>query len=196
MLMIVFYGFIILGTRFLIDKSPNKLIYFLISMVFIQCVFVFETYQKKTKKEFIVFHKSRNSAIGIRTGGKLLVNHDLDSAEIQNLNFITSYRIAENIDQVFNSKIPAFFEVDNEQILILDSLGVYQLYGLKNPFVVLRNSPKINLERLIKTIHPKQIIADGNNYKSYVNKWRTICEKQKTPFYYTGKNGAFVYEKK
>ncbi|PQJ77650.1 competence protein [Polaribacter glomeratus] len=193
--MISLYLLIALGTRFLIDTSAKKLIYFLISIVIIQSIFVFETHQKKIKEEFIVFHKSRNSIIGIRTLGKLIVHHDIDSSIIQKSNFITSYRIAENVDQTFIKHIPAVFEYKKEQILIIDSLGVYPFKGVKKPIVVLQYSPKINLERLIKTIHPKQIIADGNNYKSYVKKWRVICEKQKTPFYYTGKNGAFIYDK-
>ena len=65
---------------------------------------------------------------------------------------------------------------------------------MKNPIVVLQYSPKINLERLIQFVKPKQIVADGNNYKSFVKTWEGICRKQKTPFYYTGKNGAFMYE--
>jgi competence protein ComEC len=194
-LMVSFYILIIFAARFLIDKSARKLIYFLISILIIQSVLVFETHQKKIKKEFIVFHKSRNSVIGIRAGQKLLVHHDLDSLGIQKSNFITSYRIGENVDQAFNMNIPSFFEFEKQQILVIDSLGIYQLKGLKNPIVILQYSPKINLERLIKTINPKQIIADGNNYKTFVNRWKVICENEKTPFYYTGINGAFVYDK-
>jgi competence protein ComEC len=194
-LMVSCYIFVIFAARFLIDKSARKLIYFLISILIIQSVLVFETHQKKIKKEFIVFHKSRNSVIGIRTGQKLLVHHDLDSLGIQKSNFITSYRIGENVDQAFNMNIPSFFEFEKQQILVIDSLGIYQLKGLKNPIVILQYSPKINLERLIKIINPKQIIADGNNYKTFVNRWKVICENEKTPFYYTGINGAFVYDK-
>jgi competence protein ComEC len=195
MWMISLYLLIVLGTRLLMDTSAKKMIYFLISILIIQSIFVFETHQKKIKKEFIVFHKSRNSIIGIRAGGKLLVHHNMDSLIIQKSNFIASYRIAENVGQMFINQIPAIFEYKKDQILIIDSLGIYPVIGLKKPIVVLQYSPKINLERLIKTIHPKQIIADGNNYKMYVNKWEAICKKQKTPFYYTGKNGAFIYDK-
>ena len=192
--MISIYIFIIFITRFLIDKKPKKLIYLLLSILFLQSVFVFENYQKRSKKEFIVFHQNRNSVIGQREGDKLLVHHNLDSVAIQNSNFLTSYQIGENVQQVYNNVIPSFYQFNKNQILIVDSLGVYQLKGLKNPIVVLQNSPKINLERLIKSIKPKQIIADGNNYKSYVKSWEEMCRKQKTPFYYTGKNGAFVYK--
>ncbi len=194
-LMVSCYILVIFAARFFIDKSARKLIYFLISILIMQSVLVLETHQKKTKKEFIVFHKSRNSVIGIRAGEQLLVYHDLDSLSIRESNFITSYRIGENVAQAFKNNIPSFFEYKKQQILVIDSLGIYQLKGLKNPIVILQYSPKINLERLIKTINPKQIIADGNNYKTFVNRWKVICENEKTPFYYTGINGAFVYDK-
>ena len=57
-------------------------------------------------------------------------------------------------------------------------------------------SKKINLERLIKTLQPKQLITDGSNYKSDVLRWKVIAEKQKTPFYNTSKNGAYILKLK
>jgi competence protein ComEC len=156
---------------------------------------MFETHQRKTEKAVIVFHKSRSSVFGIRAGEELLVYHNLDSLELKKTNAMTSYRIGENVHQYFKTQKPSIFKFENEHILLLDSLGVYQLNNLNKPSVVLRYSPKINLERLIKTMQPKQIIADGSNYKSDVNRWKIVCEKQKTPFYYTGKNGAYIIKK-
>ncbi|WP_288956329.1 hypothetical protein [uncultured Polaribacter sp.] len=61
--------------------------------------------------------------------------------------------------------------------------------------MVLQYSPKINLVRLIKTIKPTQIVADGSNYKSYVLRWEKTSFKHKIPFHYTGQKGAFILEK-
>ena len=192
LMMIASYLFIIFLVRFLVDKSLKKSSYFLISILIIQSVFVFETYQKKTKTGFIVFHKSRSSVLGIRAGEDLLVYHNLDSLDIKKSNLMTSYRIGENVAQHFKTQKSAIFKFEEEHLLLIDSLGVYQLNTLKNPIIVLQYSPKINLERLIKTMQPKQIIADGSNYKSYVSRWRIVCEKEKTPFHYTGEKGAFM----
>ena len=165
---------------------------FLISILIVQTVFVFERHQKKVKSEFIIFQKSRSSVLGIRAGEKLLVDHNLDSLEIEKSNLMASYRIGENVQQYFKAYNSSIFQFEKQHILLVDSLGVYQLNNLKNLSVVLQYSPKINMERLIKTMQPKLIIADGSNYKSDVNRWEIICNKQKTPFYYTGKNGAYV----
>ena len=192
LVMIASYLFIIFLIRFLIDKSPKKMIYFLISILIVQTVFVFERHQKKVKSEFIIFQKSRSSVLGIRAGEKLLVYHNLDSLEIEKSNLMASYRIGENVQQYFKAYNSSIFQFEKQHILLVDSLGVYQHNILKNLSVVLQYSPKINMERLIKTMQPKLIIADGSNYKSDVNRWEIICNKQKTPFYYTGKNGAYV----
>jgi competence protein ComEC len=192
LMMIASYISIIFLVRFLMDSSLKKMIYFLISIVIFQSVFVFETYQNKSKIGFIVFHKSRSSVLGIRTGKDFLVYHNLDSLDIKKSNLITSYKIGENVHQHFKTQETAIFKFKNEHILLIDSLGVYQLNKLINPIIVLQYSPKINLERLIITMQPKQIIADGSNYKSYISRWKIVCEKEKIPFYYTGKNGAYM----
>jgi competence protein ComEC len=192
LMMIASYISIIFLVRFLMDSSLKKMIYFLISIVIFQSVFVFETYQNKSKTGFIVFHKSRSSVLGIRTGKDFLVYHNLDSLDIKKFNLITSYKIGENVHQHFKTQETAIFKFKNEHILLIDSLGVYQLNKLINPIIVLQYSPKINLERLIITMQPKQIIADGSNFKSYVSRWEIVCEKEKIPFYYTGKNGAYM----
>ena len=194
LMMLVSYLVIVLGASFFIHKSSKKLIYFLISILIIQSVFLYENHKMKSKKEFVIFHKSRNSILGNRVGKELFVNHDLDSFLISKSNSMVSYMVGENVNQSFEKQLLNIYKFDNEMILVIDSLGVFQLDNLKNPVVVLQQSSKINLERLIQKIAPKQIIADGSNYKSYVKRWEKICVKQKTPFHYTG-NGAFILKK-
>lgn len=191
-MMLIVYIVIVFGIHFLTNKSAKRLIYFLVSFMIYQGVFLFENYQKKTKQEFILFHKSRNSIIGNRVGEQLLINHDLDSLKISKINSMVSYRVGEKINAHYKTGFSNVYQFKNQLILVVDSLGIYQLKKLRSPIVILQQSPKINLERLIRTLNPKQIIADGSNYKSYVNRWKVICEKQKTPFHYTGKNGAYI----
>jgi competence protein ComEC len=77
-----------------------------------------------------------------------------------------------------------------KKILCIDSLGIYNPKQ-KPEVVVLTQSPKINLKRLISTIQPKQIIADGSNYKSYVKLWKATCEQEKIPFHATAEKGFY-----
>ena len=79
--------------------------------------------------------------------------------------------------------------------MLIDRLGVYQLDKLKEPIVVLQYAPKINLERLIQTLKPSLIIADGSSYKSDINRWEATALTNAIPFHYTGKKGAFILSK-
>ncbi|HAF78728.1 MAG TPA: competence protein, partial [Maribacter sp.] len=75
---------------------------------------------------------------------------------------------------------------------ITDSSVVYPLSTSDK--ILLTQSPKINLDRLIDSIQPKEIIADGSNYKSYVDRWKVTCIKNKIPFHYTGEKGAYYFK--
>jgi len=190
--MLFWYVFLFLGVSFFIKKSSKNLIYFLVSIVFLQTIFLFESKENKMKEELIVFHKSRFSMIGKRIGKQLFLQHDLDSVRLKKENSIKTYRISEGIDEVKKINFKNFIRFSNKDILLIDSLSVYKVSGMIEPIVVLQYSPKINLTRLIKTIKPSQIVADGSNYKSYISLWSKTCKELKTPFYYTAQNGAYI----
>ena len=86
----------------------------------------------------------------------------------------------------------SFYQINNKKLLVIDSLGVYNIKSFRPNYVLLRNSPKINLNRLIDSLHPELIIADGSNYKSYVARWEALSRKQKLPFHNTSEKGAFT----
>ena len=98
-----------------------------------------------------------------------------------------------NIETYLEEEIPDIFRYNNKNILILDSLGIVPKQG-KIHTVLLTNSPRINLNRLIDSLRPKQIVADGSSYFSYVARWEKTCKLKKLPFSYTAKQGAFPIE--
>lgn len=191
LLMLTWYALIILFFQFIIQRKPKQTVYLLSSVLLIQLVLIFEKYQQTHKKEFIVFHKNKQTIIGSRNGNQTKIYHNLDTL-ISKQPFLRNYKIRENTTLNINNKTPNIFQFKNNTILVVDSLGVYNIPQLKNVIVLLSQSPKINLNRLIYTLSPKQIIADGSNYKSYVQDWKQTCKKEKTPFHYTYENGAYI----
>ncbi|MBL4642282.1 MAG: competence protein, partial [Flavobacteriaceae bacterium] len=153
-------------------------------------------YEKKNAvntEELVVFNKSRHSIIGYNKNGLLMVYHSLDSLSIQNLGVIKEYKIGERVINVhYENEIPNLIKFKKEYVLVVDSLGIYAINGIENPIVLLRTSPKVNLERLIKVLQPKHIIADASNYKSQIANWKFICDKNNIPFTYTQVDGAFI----
>ena len=75
----------------------------------------------------------------------------------------------------------------------MDSLCIYPKQKKVN-YLVLTQSPKLNLERLLDSIQVKKVIADGSNYKSSIARWKATCTKRKLPFHYTGEKGTYYFE--
>ena len=191
-LMLYWYVVIFLGIYFLLHKTSIKLIYFFISIALLQSVFLLESNKNKSKEEIIVFHKSRFSMIGKRIGERLLLQHNIDSLRFLKENSIKSYKIAESIAEIKETNFKNIISFSNKYILLIDSLGIYQISGMNAPIVLMQYSPKINMTRLIKKIEPSQIIVDGSNYKSDVIRWENICIRNNVPFHYTGIKGAYI----
>ena len=66
-----------------------------------------------------------------------------------------------------------------------------QIENINPDIVILRQSPKINLERLIEINRPKLIVADASNYKTTILLWKSICIKKKIPFHATVEKGFY-----
>ncbi len=78
------------------------------------------------------------------------------------------------------------------KILVIDSLGLIPL-NLKPDILILTQSPKVNLDRILMSFNPKQVVFDGSNYKSYVKHWEATCKKRKIPFHNTNEKGFYSY---
>lgn len=157
----------------------------------------FQVIQLNTKHHslsdvFIVFNKSRFTMIGQKLNSQLIVYHNLNSEKRKYDNVISNYKIGESISEVVEDSIQYLYNFQNNKILVIDSLGVYKNLSFKPDMILLRNSPKINLNRLIDNINPKLIIADASNFKSYVFRWKSTCEDKKIPFHYTNEKGALI----
>ena len=186
-LYLIIVSLVVLLKRF----SPKRLQVALVAVCLLLSAYIYDKY-KASSNELIVFHKSRTTAIGIKQKTTLMILRNDSLLNLDTYPF-KGYRTEMQIDSFSEREIPSVFSYNNKSILILDSLGIVPKNKIID-IVILTNSPRVNLERLIKTVRPSQIIADGNNYKSYVKRWSQTCEKKKLPFYYTGNKGAFILE--
>ncbi len=185
------YLVIISLIRLLKKWHYSNLKYILITTVIFQSVIIYTNYNK-SKNEFIIFHKSRHSLIGNTIHNKMIVAHDFDSISRLKNSIIKNYSVGNHINIIETDSLKTIYLLNKKKLLIIDSLGVYNIKSFKPDYLLLRQSPKINLNRLIDSIKPKCIIADGSNYKSYIEKWKTVCKKRALSFHQTGEKGAFI----
>ena len=190
--MIFSYLLIISGFQLFLKLNTKRCFLFFLSILAFQCVLILEKYTIAQKSEFIVFHKSKNSIIGIRKGSSFELYHSMDSLQISSQKLLINYKVGENITSQNYHKLSNLMYYDKQVVLIIDKGGLYDIKELNNPIVLLRQSPKINLQRLVKKLKPAIIIADGSNYKSYIENWKTSCKNLKTPFWTTYNQGAYV----
>ena len=120
----------------------------------------------------------------------LEIHHDFDSLTKQRM--VNDYVIGAAIKTQSTDTIQHLYKINNKLLLIVDSLGVYNIKSIKPQWVLLRQSPKINLNRLIDSIRPELIIWDGSNYKSDQERWKLSCITKKIPFHQTSEKGAFI----
>jgi len=185
------YLFAIALVQLAIQKNYKWLKLTLVSVLLFQGVNFYTKYNNKTNT-LTLFHKSRHTVIGKKVNNRLEVFSDLDS--LNQFSNLRDFTIGNSITEVNKNKIPSFIHTKDNAMLIIDSLGIYNLKLLKPNYILLTQSPKINMVRLIDSLKPKQIVADGSNYKSYVARWKATCKKQKIPFHYTGEKGAFMLD--
>ena len=190
--MIFSYLLIFSGFQLFLKLNAKRCFLFLGSILAFQCVFIVEKYTKAQKSELIVFHKSKNTIIGKRKGSSFEVYHSMDSLLISSQKLLINYKVGENISSQNYLKLSNLMYYKKKVVLIIDKDGLYNIKELNSPIVVLRQSPKINLQRLVKKLKPAIIIADGSNYKSYIENWKTTCKNFKIPFWTTYNQGAYI----
>lgn len=190
-MMIAVYISILSFFKFFEKLNFKRAVLVLGSIVLMQSIFIFQKYKLQTTNELIIFNKSKASIIGIRSGKDLKIytfNNKID----KHSDPIKSYLVGNGIGKVvFSDQKNKLFKFNDTNFLRVDSLGLYPVKFKKPVAVILQKSPKINLERLLKNMHPILIIADGSNFKSYIKNWEKTCLKNKTPFYNTMQKGAF-----
>lgn len=175
-------------------KDYSNLRRLLFSIVFLQLVFIYNKYSAENK-EIIVFHKNKQTLLGHLSNSEVVVATQKDSLDYHTQSIIRDYKVGNRINKMSISNIKPLYAWNSKTLLIIDSLGIYNLSSLKPYYVLLSQSPKINLNRLIDSISPKLIIADGSNYKSYIQQWKATAEIRKIPFHDTNEKGAFILNK-
>ncbi len=190
----VITGYLVIISLVFLWKKINykRIALSLISLNLFIGVLIWNSY-RLSGHQLIIFNKSRHTLIGYKNATDLLLFRSDSTQSYRNKFPIKEYCIAQNISTYSEEKTLPVFLYGNKQVLVLDSLGAYPKIS-KTDVLVLTHNPKIHLERLIDSLQPKYIIADGSNYISYVNRWRITCKIRKLPFHHTGTKGAFIIE--
>lgn len=175
----------------LIKNTFKRTLTFLICFIGLQLWSLYNQQNTYEKEQLLLAHQTKNSVLAHQKGNQLSIFTNDSSAT---KNFVTSFQIHERVDKLNYHSIRNSYKFNDQKLVLIDSFGIYDLEQKNVDYLILTQSPKINLERLITHLQPKKILADGSNYHSYVNRWKKTCSHKKLPFHYTGEKGAFVLE--
>lgn len=190
-LLVSSYIFILATIVWFKKPSFHKLIIVLLAIITLQLSYIQTQWNIQKQQEWVVFNLKRNTLIVERHGSKavLYANDSIRSAS-KNSSVLKSYLTA-NFSVLSSSekiKNTAFF--NENKILILDSTAIYP-EKIHPTVLLLTQSPRINIDRLLEELKPKIVVADASNYKTVQKYWKKSCEKQKIPFHAISEKGFF-----
>lgn len=187
-------SYLLIVTTIIWFKKPtfHKLIFVFLTVITAQIAYVHTQWHIQNEQEWVIFNLKRNTMITERHGTKvILFANDSIRKNSKKNSILQSYLTANFsvLSTTHKMKNTAFFK--QNRILILDSTGVYPI-NIRPSLILLTQSPKINLDRMIQLLAPKMVVADASNYKTIQKYWNKTCKKQKIPFYYTGEKGYYI----
>ena len=145
-----------------------------------------------TQEEAVILaHQTRNSLL-LHKHGTTLTVMAADTLRTQRIR--TDYEVAKRIRSTKVTPLLNSYILQDKRLLILDSTGMYPNGG-SPAYLLLTQSPRINLDRLLEQMQPEVVLADGSNYRSYIARWAASCRKAAIPFHYTGDKGFYTFDK-
>lgn len=186
-LLVVFLLFLLVVMWWITRRNYLRTMVLLASVLLVQSVLFYTRYRRAVRSEITIFHLYGNTQIGKLEGSQW----QLYTSGIPDKYLTDSYSKAVGIRQMDIDTVPSVLAYGKHIILIIDSLSVMP-YGITEAdAILLRQSPKINLERLLSNISVNMIVADGSNYPSYIRRWKTTCEQRGITFHTTD-DGSFT----
>jgi len=162
------------------------------SIIFIQISFILTKVETENKEELIVYNEKNNTLISERLGSHItLYTRDTIQKDINTRN-INSYLVGNSIRLTKIQEIKNVLYFKNNKILIIDSTKAFS-EKIQPDILVLTQTSKINLDRVLKNIHPKIVIADGSNSNSIQKYWKKSCLKKNIPFHSTKEKGYYQF---
>lgn len=178
-------------------KNKRKSLFYplLVFILILEGYFIYQKHKIDGFSEVIVFHSYNSTILAERKSNQLFTSTSEDNIYDNDYSPIKDYlnnmpnlnlKILEKRNRVL------FFKFNN--LMVIDSSGIYSGKYLKPQFVLLINSPKLNIDRMIQDLEPHTIIADGSNAYSMLNRWKRSTQNYGVKFHNTRVDGAFIYK--
>ena len=166
----IIISFVVMLEKF----SSRSVVCFLCLILSLQFYNIYGLITSKWENQIVLLHTIGTTNLAFRHGSDLTVFTNHPEA-VQRA--VTDFKTGERIQQTTFDSLGHSYSINKLQWLILDDPALPMETLSKVDIWLLSNSPKINLDRYLRFYKPEKIIADGSNYRSFVNRWKRSCRK-------------------
>ena len=188
LLNITLYLTLTMAVFWLYRQTYKRTAALLCAVIVFEIAYMVTVWQAHHGEELVIFHNYKNTLLAKKQLNRLIVM-STDSVAATNP-AIKAYAKGNFNPTIKVLPLQNVLWHKGHTILIMDSLTAYRP-GIKPEILVLTKSPKVNLERVLQQLQPKEVIADATNYKTYIARWAATCRKQKIPFHATAEKGSY-----
>lgn len=172
--LILCYLAIVLAVIYLKVRYISLICCSLLIILGVEGYFFYQKYIHAKQEQLLVFQQYKKTVIGVQQGEEATF-YLSDTTAIPH-SLVRNFRIQHQIKHIHYKPLGNFIPFKGQYLSILD--GPYYLdHSYPTDYLLLRNNPKIHLEKLLKQIRPKVIIADGSNWPFLVAKWQKTCQQ-------------------
>ena len=147
-----------------------------------------EAIQASRKLEWVVPHRTGASGLWVRQGTELTVI----SGEPEAYRYaLGDYQTGEGIRKVRQDSLRQAYWLGSNNLWIIGPEAYFPDAGPGPDILLLRGSPRVHLDRVLQSLRPALVIADGSNYRSFAKRWEASCMARGIPFHHTATDGAY-----
>ncbi len=176
------YLAIVWAVIYLRARKVKFVYFFFLTLLFLQTYFFYLKYESAKKEQLIIFHQYKKTVIALQQGREatFYLSDTLSVPQTLIKNFCTQQQVSNLHYKALENIVPF-----KEDFLTIIDDKFYLDTSYPTHYLLLRNNPKIHLEKFLSNIRPKMLIADGSNYPFIIEKWKYTCQKLQIPLYET-----------
>lgn len=183
------YGFIGMILLYLKTKRKIPLYLALIGLIGLQCIAFLERQKARAINALWILHEYEKTVL-VHHKNKTLYVFENDGLP-ETARALQDFKQYAQVKKVESLNIQNFYIEQQARLLIVDTERPYDKSGFIPTHILLKNNPKINVERLLTHFKPMAVIADGSNAPWMVARWKATCAQKGIAFHDTRKDGAY-----
>ncbi|PCE65875.1 ComEC/Rec2 family competence protein [Sediminicola luteus] len=184
------YCCILLLIPLLYFKRPKHYRRFLLAVLCWQSYAVISLYLDSQQRESYIWHQFKKPQLISRSG----LHYTLYSPDSLPPYGVPDLLVAQQGVSLTHKPLENLYQQDDIQLLRLDRAAIVPQASAQPLILWLSDSPRVHLEKVLDSLNPIQVVADGSNYPGYVRRWKATCKQRKTPFHHTNEKGVFRIE--